>query len=68
MDVRHARVYGARMRQHVACAFAPDQRGDAGLISVEALKTGLICSETGECGRNPGQRVHRVTSDRTSIG
>jgi len=50
---------------HALCARS---KRDAGLISVEALKTGLICFGTGERGQNPGQRVHRVTSDRTSIG
>ena len=43
-------------------------KSDAGLISAEALKAGLICSGIGECVPNPGQRVRRVTSDRTSIG
>lgn len=50
---------------HVLCARS---KSDAGLISVEALKAGLICSGTGERDQNPGQRVHRVISDRTSIG
>jgi hypothetical protein len=68
MGLRHARAYEARMREHVACAFAPDQRAHAGLISVEALKSRLICSGTGECGQNPARGCIVSASDRTSIG
>jgi hypothetical protein len=50
---------------HALCARS---KSDAGLISVEAFKAGLIRFGTGERGQNPSQRVHRVTSDRTSIG
>ena len=48
MSLRHARVYEARMRQQCRVCFCARSKSDAGLISVEALKTGLICSGAGE--------------------
>jgi hypothetical protein len=54
MSLRHARVYEARMRQQCRICFCARSKSDAGLISVEALKTGLICPGTGERDQNPG--------------